>query len=284
MRYGRDVAEPERLAVGEDRRLLNRRDALHRAADAQRHALRIRLELARGSQRILLRQRVKQRLQGNAERRELRVAEFNEDPLALGAVEIDLRDVGQPTQPLAQRFCDFLQLRVARAVANDRIKDGVNVAELVVDCRSEDIGRQVRLHVGHLFAQLEKEQRHVPRARGILEFEGNGDEPGLRVGLDLVDSRQLLQLLLDPVRHLPLHFGGGRAWPGGADVDVLDRERGVLGAAQLRIGQGAQRRDRQYQERDELRMPDRPIRKIEFAHQSPARFCTTRTFCLASSL
>ena len=44
-----DVAEPERLAVGEDRRLLDRRDALHGAADAQRHALRVGLEFAGGT-------------------------------------------------------------------------------------------------------------------------------------------------------------------------------------------------------------------------------------------
>ena len=84
VRHVGDVAEAERLAVGEDRRFRHRRDALERAGDAQRHALRVGLKFAGRRQRVLLGERIEQRLQRHAERGELGVAEFDEDPLAPG--------------------------------------------------------------------------------------------------------------------------------------------------------------------------------------------------------
>ena len=280
----RDIAEPERLAVGEDGRLLDRRDALHGAADAQRHALCVGLEFAGGRERVLLGERVEHGLYGHAERGELGVAELDVDSLALVAQEVDLGHVGQPLQPLAKGLGDLLQLRVARAVAGDRIKHRVDVAELVVHRGADHVGRQIGLHVGHFLAQQQEQHRHFARRRRILEDEGNRGKSGLGVGLDLVGPGQFLQLLLDPVGDLPLHLFAGCARPEGADVDVLDRERGVLGAAETRIGERAGDGDHQDQEGDELRMPDPPIREIEPAHQSPARFSTMRTFCMASSL
>ena len=60
----RDVAEPEGLSVGEDRRFRDRADALLRAGHAHRHALRVGLEFAGGRQRVLLGERIEQRRSG----------------------------------------------------------------------------------------------------------------------------------------------------------------------------------------------------------------------------
>ena len=56
----------------------------------------------------------------------------------LVAVEIDLGDVGNALQPLAERLGDVLQLRVRGAVADDRIENRIDVAELVVDEGAEN--------------------------------------------------------------------------------------------------------------------------------------------------
>ena len=59
---------------------------------------------------------------------------------------------------------------------------------------------------------------------------------------------------------------------------------GIFRPAEPRIGKRAAEADDQNEEREELRMPDRPAGKVEPAHQSPARLSTTCTFSPASSL
>ena len=71
------------------------------------------------------------------------MTEFDEDALRLIAEEIDLGDVGHALQAQAERLGDLLQLRVGSAVALDRVEHRVDVAELVIDDRSDYIGRQV---------------------------------------------------------------------------------------------------------------------------------------------
>ena len=51
----------------------------------------------------------------------------------LVAVEIDLGDVGNALQTFAKRLGDILQLGVRGAVADDRVENRIDVAELVVD-------------------------------------------------------------------------------------------------------------------------------------------------------
>ena len=92
VRDGGDVAEPEHPAVRFDRRFRDRLDAVERAGDAQRHALRGRLDRAGRDDAFCLRERIEQRLRRNSERRQLGMRELDEDLLVLGAVEIDLGD------------------------------------------------------------------------------------------------------------------------------------------------------------------------------------------------
>ena len=212
------------------------------------------------------------------------MAELDVDSLALVAQEVDLGHVGQPLQPLAKGLGDLLQLSVARAVAGDRIEHRVDVAELVVHRGADHVGRQIGLHVGHFLAQQQEQHRHFARRRRILEDEGNRGKSGLGVGLDLVGPGQFLQLLLDPVGDLPLHLFAGCARPEGADVDVLDRERGVLGAAEARIGERAGDGDHQDQEGDELRMPDPQFERLNLPIRAPPGFRRCEPSALASSL
>ena len=117
---------------------------------------------------VLLGERIEQRLRRDAERRQLGVRELDEDPLVLGAVEIDLGDAGHLQQPLAHAFGGLLQLRVVGAVAGHHVEDGIDVAEFVVDDRAEQARGQLALHVGELLAQQIEQIRHVLRRRESL--------------------------------------------------------------------------------------------------------------------
>ena len=72
-----DVAEAEDAAVRLDGRLGHGLFTVERSRDPQGHALRVALHRAGGNDRVLLLQRVEQRLRRNAEGGELRVAEFH---------------------------------------------------------------------------------------------------------------------------------------------------------------------------------------------------------------
>ena len=136
---GCDIAEPEHPAVAFDRRLGHRLDAVERAGDAQRHALRGGLDRAGRHDVVLLGERIEQRLRRDPERRQLGMRELDVDLLVLGAVEIDFRHSRHLQQPLAHAFGGLFQLRVVGAVAGHHVEDGIDVGEFVVDDGAEQI-------------------------------------------------------------------------------------------------------------------------------------------------
>ena len=265
---GGDIAEAKHPAVAFDRRLRDRLDAIERAGDAQRHALRGGLHRAGRHHIVLLGERIEQRLRRDPERRQLGMRELDEDLLVLGAVEIDLGHPRHFQQPLAHAFGGLFQLRVVGAVAGHHIEDRIDVAEFVVDDGAEQIGRQLALHVGELLAQHVKQIGHVLGRRRILEGDLHRRECRLRIGLHLLEIGQFLQLLLDGVGDLGLHFGGGRARPDRRDVHHLDREERIFGAAEPLIGEEAGGAERDDQKQDQRGMADRPAREIEALHDA----------------
>jgi hypothetical protein len=229
---GGDVAEAKHAPVRFYRRFGYRTLAVEGAGDAQRNALRAGLDDARRRDRILLLQGVEDRLRCDAESRELRVAELHVDLRILDAVEVHLGDAGHLQEPLAQGLGHGFQLGVVGAVARHHVEDRIHVAELVVDVRADKIARQIGAEIGELLAQLIEELRHLARGGVVAEAHIHGREAGLRVGDHLVEVGQLLQPLLDAVRHLILHLLRGRAGPNGGDDHVLDREARVLAPAE----------------------------------------------------
>ena len=272
VRDGGDIAEPEHAAIALDRGLGNRLDAIERAGDAQRHALRGGFDRAGRRDVVLLGERIEQRLRRDAERRQLGMREFDEDALVLGAVEIDLGDAGHLQQPLAHAFGGLLQLRVVGAVAGHHVEDGIDVGEFVVDDRAEQARGQLALHVGQLLAQQIEQIGHVLRRGRILERDLHRREGRLGIGLHLLEERQFLQLLLDGIGDLGLHFLRGRARPDRRDVHHLDREERILGAAERLVGEEAGGAERDHQEQDQGRMAHRPAREIEALHVTLQRF------------
>jgi hypothetical protein len=265
---GREIAEPEHAAIAFDRGLGHRLDAIKRAGDAQRHALRGGFHGACRRDVVLLGERIEQRLRRNAKCCQLRVGKFDEDTLVLGAVKIDLGDAGDLQQALAKTLRDLLELGVVGAVAGHHVEDGVDVGELVIDDWPEDARRQLALYVDHLLAQQIEEMGHVLRRRIVAEGHLGRGEAGLGIGLHLLEIGQLLDLLLDGIGDLFLHLLRGRAGPDHGDVDHLHREERILGPAELLIGEEAGDAEHQHQEQDQRRMADGPGRKVEALHRS----------------
>ena len=108
-RHRRDVAEPEHPVADRHRHRLDRRHAVERAGDPERDRGRAGLERARRRHRVLPRQAVEDRLRADPERRELHVAELDEDPLALRADQVDLVDARHAEQLLPDVLAEVLQ-------------------------------------------------------------------------------------------------------------------------------------------------------------------------------
>ena len=268
MGHGGDVTDPEYAAVGFHRRLGDSFDAVERAGDAQRHALRRGLQHAGRHDRVLPGQRLEQLIGRDAERRELGVREFDEDLLVLRAVQIDLGDVLDLEQALTERLGDLFHLRIIGAVGGQHVEDRIDVAPFVIDRRPDQSGRQIVLDVGELLAKLVEELRHVAGRRVVLERDLHRREAGFAVGRDLVDEGQLLHLLFDRIGDLRLHFRGCRARPHGGDDHELDGERRIFAAPQAAVGEQAGGAEHHDQEKNQSGMRNGPRRDIETAHRA----------------
>ena len=244
-RYRRDVAEAEARAAELDGRVGHGLGAVDGAGDAQRHALRACLDGACRDHGILLCQRIEDGLRRNSKGGELGVAEFDEDPLVLHTVEIDLGHVLHLEQLLAHGLGHALELRKVGAVGGQRVEDGVDIAVFVIDVGADHLRGQVGADIAQLLAQLVEELRHFARRRVVLELDLHRREGWLGVGRDFVEIGQLLQLLLDRVRNLILHFLRRGAGPDRGDDSDLDGEVRILGAPELEVGEGACRRQHQ---------------------------------------
>jgi hypothetical protein len=152
------------------------------------------------------------------------MAELDEDLFRLIADKVDLVDVGNAEQPLADVFGARLEVGEAETVRREHIDRRVDVAVFVVEVRTRDAGRQVAPDVADLLAYLVPQVLHLGGRRAIDEDDLNERYARLRIGLDAVEPRQLLELLLDLVRYLGLHLGRGRARPRDIHDHGLDRE------------------------------------------------------------
>ena len=82
----------------------------------------------------------------------------------------------------------------------------------------------------------------------------------------MIEIVEFLELLLDPVGHLPRHFFGGSAWPLRADHHGLDGEVRIFLATEVEIGENAGKNENQHEVPDERTVFERPVGEIEFLH------------------
>ncbi len=136
----------------------------------------------------------------NAEAGELRVRDLDVDALIRVAEIIDLADVGHAQQLFAQLVGVVVQLGRREAITFERIDIGVDVAELVVEERPLDTGRQRGGDVAHFLAHLVPRRLHLAHGRRVFHREEQERLAGARVAAQEVDIRRLLQLAADTGR------------------------------------------------------------------------------------
>jgi hypothetical protein len=255
----RDVAEPECSAAGLDRNRGDRFGTGERPGDAQIDAIRGGVDRAARCHRVLPRDAVEDLLRRDAERRELGVVDLDEDLLRPLADDVDFVDVGHAQQLLADVFGAGLEVGEAHAVRGQHVERGIDVAVLVVEARPDDAGGQIAPDVADLLAHLVPQLLHLGGWRAVEEKHLDERHPRLRIALDAVEVRKLLQLLLDPVGDLGLHLARGGAGPGGGDDHGLDGEGRVFGAPEVEIGIGPRPAEHDDHEEDERAVRDRPF-------------------------
>ena len=215
---------------------------------------------ARGRHGILARHAVENGLGRDAERRQLAVAELDEDALLAHADDVDLGDALRAQQALAHDLRIILELGERDVGARQHVDGGVDVAVLVVEegpCTP--CGSVGRLSLSFLRTWYQASSTSFCPRR-ILELHLNDGDARPRVGLDVVEKLELLQALLELVGDLILHLLGGGAGPCCADDHRLDRERGILGAAEVEVAHEPRHRehdDEEQHERGMLRPPRR---------------------------
>ena len=159
----RDVAQADDPAVRDE---VDGQDVLlglERARDADEDLLVPGLHHARGGDGVLGLQRGDQRGAVDAEARQLLGRELDVDALVLRAEDVDLRDVRQLEELLADVDHVVPQLPVGEAVRGEAVDDAVGVAELVVEAGADDSLRQRVADVAHLLAHLVPDVRHLRR-------------------------------------------------------------------------------------------------------------------------
>ncbi len=197
---GGDVAEAERGPAGFDRNFGDGGLTLEGAGDAHVNAVGAGLDRAGSRHRILARDAVENGLRRDAERRQLAMAEFDEDALLAHADDIDLGDTGRAQQALAHDLGIVLELGERHVRARQHVDGGIDVAVLVVEERALHALRQRRAAVVELLAHLIPGVVDGLGPRRILELHLNDRDARARVGLHVVEQLQLLQALFELVR------------------------------------------------------------------------------------
>src|SRR3954469_6697262 len=149
-----DVAQAEYLALRLHRHgsdcLHARKGTGHPQVDAVRRGI----HRTAGDHGILPADAVEDLLRREAERRELGVAEFNEDALWPLADDIYLVDIGYAEQPLTDVLCARLEICEREAVGTEHVQGRIHIAVFVVEVRAVNSGRQRATDVADLLADL----------------------------------------------------------------------------------------------------------------------------------
>ena len=210
--------------------------------------------------------RVEERRAIDAEGCKLLHRELDEDLLVLRAQDLDLRNVGHPEELRADVLDIVAKLAMGEAVGGESVDDPEGVAELVVETRADDAGRQRMADVADALANVVPDIGNLTRRRAAFQIDEDGRDAGARVAAQEIELRRFLQLALKPLGDLLQGVFDGGARPGGLHDHGLDDERGVLAAPQPEI-RHEPRGDRDNHEvGDERAVPECPFRKIEPRH------------------
>ena len=212
----------------------------------------------------------------DAEAGQLLHRELDEDHLVLGADDVDLGDVRHVEELGADLLHVVAQLAVGEAVGGEAVDDAEHVAETVVEERSDDARGQGVPDIVDVVAHALPGHRHLRCRDAAQKVDEDRGAPGLGVAAEHVQAQHLLQLALQPLRHLEHRLVQRRPRPAGRHHHRPDGEGRVLVAAQLDEGQDAGHHGQEHQVGDDRTVAQRPARQVEPAHERASR---TRTFC-----
>jgi len=208
-----DIAQAEKAAVGREvdglQAFLRREAARYADGDA----LGASFDHAARSHGVLCLQRLRQRVDVEAERGNLLGRELKIDLLVLHTDQVDLGDIGHAQQFGADALGVVAHLAAREAVGCQRVDDGIGVAELVIEIGAIDTRRQVLADVADFLAHLVPEVRHLGGAHAVLQVDEHDRLARLGIAAHEVEVRHLLKLLFNAIGDLVDGLGGGRAGP-----------------------------------------------------------------------
>ena len=196
------------------------------------------------------------------------------DLLILVAEDRDLLDALHAQEPVARGLGEGLQLRIAEAVAGDRVQGDEGVAELVVEIGAEQALRQFVRDIAGLLAHLIEGVGDFRRAGVARDVDLNDGAAGAGEGFHVVEMRRFLQLALDLVDDLILHVGERGAGPDRLHDHHAEGEVRVFLLADPQEAENAGEKDRRHEDARDAGIPDRPAGEIEaafFAHGASPR-------------
>ena len=274
-RDARDVAQTNHPAV---RHEIDRQNVLlgpERARDADEDFFLPGLHHALRRDGVLGGEGGDQRGAVNPQARELLGRELHIDALVLSPEDVDLRDVRQLEELLADFVHVVPELTMGEPIGGEAIDDAVGVAELVVEAGADDALRQVVADVVHLLAHLIPDVRHLSRGRRILQVHEDRGLARGRVALQVVEVWRLLELALEAVGDLLERVADRGAGPPDLHDHGLDGEVRILAAPEPEVGPDARDHDDQHEIGHQRTMPDRPFGEVEAVHEAAPR---RRTF------
>ena len=156
---------------------------------------------------------------------------------------------------------------MGEAVGGEAVDQAERVAEVVVEAGSDHAGRQRAADVADVLAHLIPDVRHFGGFGRALQVDEDRRPAGDGVAAQEVETSRLLQLALEPFGDLLQRVVHARAGPSGLDDHGAEGEGRILGAAEAEKRGDAGERHRGHDEDDEGAMLQRPIGKIESAHE-----------------
>ncbi len=268
------------MTVGADRDVADRIDRVERAARTQIDAVAVGLEAAGRRDRVLRLQRLLHLIEADAEGCQFCVRYLDIDLLVLQPDQTDLGHVRHAQQFEFQALGVVAQLCIAVAVAGQCIDIAERVAEFIVEERAERAGRQRVADVADLLAHLVEHVGYAFGRNRILDHDEHLRLAWTRIAAQIVEFRDLLQLLFDLLGHLLGDFRGGRARPLRLHDHDLERERRIFRLTEAEVGPHAEHGQYDDEVAQQRLVAQRPRGQIEIVHADISEAVVTPAGCV----
>ena len=147
-------------------------------------------------------------------------------------------------------------------VSGETVNDAVGIAELVIEERTDNAGRQRVLHIANAFAHVIPDIGNLLPPRRLFQVDEDCRDSGPGEAADKIQVGRFLKRALESLGDLLKGVVHGRAGPGGLHDHGFDDESRVLVAAKAVVGHQARNNRCDHDIDDEGAVLERPVRKI----------------------